>query len=141
MDGRVFGPEPMGIAAELLTVPLPARFSYDADRNLFFLNLEGMTVNAAEQVEAVTAEVDRWLAAVGKRVHLIVNYDNFTLAPHLAEAYLDAVRRLSEKYYDGVTRHTASAFLRLKLGDMLAGRGVAPHVYESRSEALSWLSR
>ena len=138
MDARIFRPEPMGIAEDLLTVPLHVRFAYDADRNLFFLNLEGMSVTTAEQVEAVASEVDRQLAAVGKRVHMIVNYDNFILAPHLVDDYLEALRGVADKYYAGVTRYTTSAFLRLKLGDMLGRRGVAPHVYESRQEAVSW---
>ena len=35
----------------------------------------------------------------------------------------------------GVTRYTTSAFLRMKLGDALLKRRVAPHIYESREEA------
>jgi propionate CoA-transferase len=138
MDARIFRPEPMGLAAELLTVPLHARFGYDPEQNLFFLNLEGVTVTAAEQIDAVVAEIDRQLAAVGRPVHLIVNYDNFSLAPDLRDAYLAAVAALSDKYYASVTRYSTSAFLRLKLGDMLADREVAPHIYESRREAVSW---
>ena len=38
-----------------------------------------------------------------------------------------------------VTRYTTSGFLRLKLGQALAQRGVAPHVYESSDEALKHL--
>jgi propionate CoA-transferase len=34
-----------------------------------------------------------------------------------------------------VTRYTTSGFLRMKLGDALARRGVAPHIYESGDEA------
>jgi propionate CoA-transferase len=40
-----------------------------------------------------------------------------------------------------VTRYSTSAFLRLKLADQLADRGLAPHLYESRHEALAWLAR
>jgi propionate CoA-transferase len=39
------------------------------------------------------------------------------------------------KYYEGVTRYTTSTFLRMKLGDELARRDVAPHIYETREEA------
>jgi len=34
-----------------------------------------------------------------------------------------------------VTRYTTSAFLRMKIGDALNRRNVAPHIYESRAEA------
>ncbi|OPX98767.1 MAG: hypothetical protein A4E60_02976 [Syntrophorhabdus sp. PtaB.Bin047] len=38
-------------------------------------------------------------------------------------------------FYESVTRYTTSAFLRMKLGDELEKRGVAPHIYESKEEA------
>ena len=40
-----------------------------------------------------------------------------------------------ERYYVGVTRYTTSAFLRVKLGDALREREVAPHIFESEAEA------
>jgi len=141
MDARIFLDEPMGLKEELLTIPLEARFAYDADRNIFFLNMEGMSLNTPEQVEAIVAEVDKRLAAVGKKVPLAVNYDNFYLAPDLADAYFAAVRGLEERYYESVTRYTTSAFMRLKLGAHLSERGLAPHIYESRQEALDWLGK
>jgi propionate CoA-transferase len=42
---------------------------------------------------------------------------------------------MSERHYDSVRRYSTSAFMRLKLGEALAARGVAPHVFESREEA------
>ena len=45
------------------------------------------------------------------------------------------VNALADRYYWGVTRYTTSSFLRMKLGDALAQRGVAPHIYESAEEA------
>jgi len=41
MDERIFREEPMGLKGDLLTVPLEARFAYDAERDIFFLNMEG----------------------------------------------------------------------------------------------------
>ena len=40
-----------------------------------------------------------------------------------------------DQYYADVTRYTTSGFLRMKLGDALEKRGVAPHIYESAAEA------
>jgi propionate CoA-transferase len=138
MDARLFRPEAMGLKDELLAVPLEARFAFDPEANLFFLNLEGMSVTTAEQAEAITTEIDKRLAAVGKEVRLVVNYDNFSVAPELHDTYIGAVRGLTERYYTDVTRYTTSAFMRLKLGEMLSSRGVAPHIYESRQEAVNW---
>jgi propionate CoA-transferase len=140
MDERLFRKELIGLNDDLLTVPLEARFIYDADRNIFFLNLEGVSVSTSADADAIVAEVEKRLAAVGKKVHVAVNYDNFYLAPDLADAYAAAVRGLAERYYEEVTRYTTSSFMRLKLSGHLAERGLAPHIYESRQEALSWLS-
>ncbi|HUO40441.1 MAG TPA: hypothetical protein VMU34_22510 [Mycobacterium sp.] len=45
--------------------------------HLFFLNFEALSVQTPAQLEAVTAEVEKRLAAVGKKVRVVVNYDNF----------------------------------------------------------------
>jgi propionate CoA-transferase len=141
MDARIFRDEPMGLKDDLLTVPLEARFTYDADRNIFFLNMEGMSLNTDGEADAITAEIEKRLAAVGKKVPVAVNYDNFYLAPDLADKYASVVRGLAERYYESVTRYTTSSFMRLKLSGHLSERGLAPHIYESRQEALDWLRR
>ena len=38
-------------------------------------------------------------------------------------------------YYEGVTRYTTSAFLRMKMGEELEKRHLAPYIYESPEEA------
>ena len=41
-----------------------------------------------------------------------------------------------DRFYSGVSRYTTSGFfLRVKLGQSLEKRGVAPHIFESASEA------
>jgi propionate CoA-transferase len=72
---------------------------------------------------------------LGKRVYAIVNYDNFAIDPALLDRYSAMVRGLMDNYYAEVTRYTTSGFLRMKLGDALEKRGVAPHIYESAAEA------
>jgi propionate CoA-transferase len=71
----------------------------------------------------------------------VVNYDSFSLGPEAVDDYIAALRGLAERYYAGVTRYTTSSFLRLKLGQTLAGRDVAPHIYEGRTEAMTSLRR
>ncbi len=138
MDARIFADGPMGLKDDLLTVPLDARFDYDAARNMFFLNMEGMSLATLDEVESIGTEIEKRLAAIGKKVLMVVNYDNFYLAPTLTDAYVTLVRRLSEQYYAGVTRYTTSSFMRLKLSERLSHRGLAPHIYESRQEAMNW---
>jgi propionate CoA-transferase len=141
MDARIFAHGPMGLKDDLLSVPLEARFAYDTERNMFFLNMEGMSLIAPDDVESIGTEIEKRLAAIGKKVQMVVNYDNFYLAPELTDAYVTLVRRLAEHYYADVTRYTTSSFMRLKLSEQLSNRGLAPHIYESRQEAMNWHAR
>ena len=43
MDARIFREPPMGLEADLLNLDLAERISYDAERNILFVNLEGAT--------------------------------------------------------------------------------------------------
>ena len=135
MDARIFGSEPMGLKDDLLTISLEDRFTYDPMENIFYVNLEGYTVTGSDQVEEIKSLVERILTPVGKRVHTIVNYDNFSILPDFVDEYTGMVEYVVDRFYSGVTRYTTSAFLRMKLGDALQKRGVAPHIYESQEEA------
>jgi propionate CoA-transferase len=139
MDPRIFTAEPMGLKDDLLTMPLEARFAYDAERNMFFLNMEGVSLVTADDVKAIGTAVHERLADIGKKVQMVVNYDNFYLDPALTDDYISGVRGLAERYYASVTRYTTSSFMRLKLTRQLHHRDLAPHIYESREEALNWL--
>ena len=141
MDARIFADEPMGLKDDLLTVPLEARFAYDAERNIFFLNMEGLSLISYDDVEAIVTEVDKRLSAIGKKVQMVVNYDNFFLAPDLVDDYAALVRELAERHYASVTRYTTSSFMRLKLSEQLSHRGLAPNIYESRQEAMKWFGK
>jgi propionate CoA-transferase len=135
MDARIFGATPMGLKEDLLSLQLAERLTYDADQNFFFVNFEGLAVTKAEMVEEIRAAVEAILAPLGHKVYTIVNYDNFRILPELVNEYTDMVKYLIDRYYAGTTRYTTSTFLRMKLGDALQKRDVAPHIYESSEEA------
>jgi propionate CoA-transferase len=135
MDERIFRDEPMGLKEDLLTLKLEDRFTYDPAENLFFVNFEGFTITNSRTVEDIRAAVERILSPVAGKVYTIVNYDNFSITPDLVDEYTDMVKYLVDNYYSGVTRYTTSTFLRMKLGDALKQRDVAPHIYESSVEA------
>ena len=65
----------------------------------------------------------------------IVNYDNFSILPELEDEYIRMVQFVVSEYYSDVTRYTTSAFLRMKLGDGLKKRNLAPHIFQSKEEA------
>jgi propionate CoA-transferase len=137
MDVRIFRPEPMGLRDDLLTIPLDQRFTYDPQQNLFFVNFERFSVHNRAEIRALVKAVESKLAPLGHRVYAIVNYDNFSILPELLDEYCAAVRGLVDRFYSGVSRYTTSGFLRMKLGEALEKRGVAPHIFESAAEAQS----
>ena len=135
MDAAIFVDAPMGLRARMLAIPLAERFTYAPEQNIFFVNFERLSIRSTQDIEDVRIEIERQLTPLGRKIYAIVNYDNFSLPPELIDAWTDMVQRLVERFYWGVTRYTTSGFLRVKLGDALAQRGVVPHIYESAEEA------
>ena len=136
MDPRLFGDAPIGLRDALLRLPLEARFKYDADKNILFLNFEKLEVTTADDVDAIRRNVERLCEPLGHKVYAIVNYDGFVLQRNVEDAYLEMVRDVVERFYLGVTRYTTSSFMRAKLGTGLTDRNVAPHIFETEHEAL-----
>jgi propionate CoA-transferase len=135
MDKRIFADGPMGLRDQLLRMPLERRFTYHPGENRFFVNLEGHSVHSHEDVEKIRRIVENRLSPLGRKVYVIVNYDNFEIFPDIIDEYSAMVRDLVDRFYSGVTRYTTSSFLRAKLGGALKQRAVAPHIYESAEEA------
>ncbi len=135
MDAAIFAEGPMNLRERMLSVPLPRRLTYAADQNVFYINFERLAIRTRQDIADVRAEIERQLEPLGRKVYAIVNYDNFAIAPELIDAWSEMVKALMERFYWGVTRYATSNFLRMKLGDALAQRGLAPHIYESAEEA------
>jgi propionate CoA-transferase len=141
MNERIFAPEPMGLAGDLLSLPLEERLTYQPEENLFFVNFEGYYVKTSRQIEEIRQAVLAILEPVGRKVYTIVNYDNFNILPDLMDEYTEMVKEFVEKYYIKTTNYTSSAFARMKLGDALREKKVTPHMYETRKEAEKELKR
>jgi propionate CoA-transferase len=141
MDGRIFRPEPMGLERDFLGFrDLPSRISYDPERNILFLNFEGLRVRNEQDVAAVQEAVESRCKRIGRFVNVVVNYDSFRMDDSVYDAYAKMIRYLEKTYYATVTRYTTSAFMRAKLGEELEKRDVAPHVFETADEAREFLS-
>jgi propionate CoA-transferase len=140
MDERIFRPEPIGLRETLLGIPLEQRFSYDPLEELFFVNFEGLSVRSAAEIARIRHLVAERLLPLGHKVYAIVNYDRFSILPELLDEYSATVQALTDRFYSGVTRYTTSGFLRIKLGDALGRRQLAPHIYETAEEARTHLA-
>jgi len=135
MDTRIFKAGPMGLEQELLGLSLAQRISYDEARNTIFINFEGFQVRTTEDVDLIRREMEARCRAIGHKVALVANYDGFYLDPVVSDAYFSMITYMQNRYYSSASRYTTSAFMRLKLGAGLAERNLAPHVFETWSEA------
>jgi len=139
MDKRIFLSDPMGLRDDLLRMPLEQRFTYHPEKNQFFVNFEGHVVRSHQDVERIRRIVESMLSSVRRKVHVIVNYDNFSIYPDILDEYSAMVRDLADRFYSGGTRYSTNGFLRSKLGDALGRRALAPHIFESADEASAHL--
>jgi propionate CoA-transferase len=135
MDVRIFLPQPMNLERLLVGLSYAERVSYDQERNILFLNYEGLQLKTLDDIELVRSELETRCRAIGRRVSTIANYDGFELDPAIADAYFTMLTYMQNRYYKSVSRYTTSAFMRIKLLDALAKRDLAPHVFESREKA------
>ncbi len=140
MDPRIFRPESLGLRGRLLDLDLSDRLAFDANRNILFLNFEGLHVRSSRDVAAIRETVTQKVREIGKRVAVVVNYDSFRLDDEVAREYADMVRDMEDAHYTLVSRYTTSAFMRVKLGRELT-RTVRPHIFESKAEAQAFHSK
>jgi propionate CoA-transferase len=135
MDRRIFLDEPMELMSELLNLKLSERISYDSDRNILFLNLEGWSVRKKSDIDDLRkALVDARIAA-GRRVNSVVNHDGCRIAEDLYDDYAEMIQYMSENHYLTTARYSTSAFMRVKMQEALHKRGLAPHIFERKEEA------
>jgi propionate CoA-transferase len=136
MDARLFEAPAMGLKQLLEHRPLVERISFDPRTEVVFINFAGLAVRTEEDLASIAEAVEAVCAPLGRRVRAVVNYDGFSVAPHLADAYAELVAKLVDRFYERVTRFTSSAFLRLKLGASLSTHHVTPAIYDSQLQAL-----
>ena len=140
MDLRIFRPEPMGLDTHLLNLDLPDRITYDPQRNILFLNFEGMYIRVKDDIVALRRLLEDRCRKIGKRVGVFINYDSFRISEDTLDDYADMDRYMLEHYYTTITRFATSAFMRMKLGQAFTRRNIAPHVFEKKEDAQAFLA-
>jgi propionate CoA-transferase len=140
MNPRLFTEGTMGLRERMLELPLGERISYDPERNTLFLNFEGLHLRDLSQLEALRDAVTAKCQTIGKRMAVVVSYDQFVLDPGLETAYAATVADLERDCYGAVSRYTTSAFMRLKLAQVIT-REVQPHIFESLQDAQAFHSQ
>ena len=115
MANDLFAPEPMGLRERLLATPLDQRLELNAQRDVLFINFEGLAVDNIEDVHTIEARVTALLEPLNERVAVVVNYDSFTIAPSLIGPYTQMVQQLRARFYSRVTRYGTGGFLKARL--------------------------
>ncbi|HYD94371.1 MAG TPA: acyl CoA:acetate/3-ketoacid CoA transferase [Noviherbaspirillum sp.] len=136
MDARIFMDEPMKLKETLLSISLEDRMQYDSKKCAAFYNFQGLRVMTRKDVEDIRHAAEKLCHPVGRKVKVIVNYDDFQIDENIADDYWAMVKDLHEKYYTHVSRYTTSAFMRMKMGTALESRGLAAHIFETQQEAV-----
>ncbi len=139
MDKRIFIDEPMGIITDLLNLNLKERVTYDASRNILFLNLEGYNIRTKADIADIKKLLIDTCKKAGKRVNSVINHDGCRISENLYDAYAEMIDYMSTNHYATTTRYATSAFLRMKMQEALRKRGLAPHVFERKEDATSFL--
>jgi propionate CoA-transferase len=134
MDAAIFTDAPLGLG-ERSPLTLDERVHYRAHDNLVFINFEGLIVNTSDDAEMLAGFLDRRLHELGRRVHLIVNYDNFELGRPATPRFFEMVREHERRYFLSSTRYSTDAFLRRKLGRAFAEARLSQQIYHSFEDA------
>jgi propionate CoA-transferase len=139
MNPLIFRDEPMELMSELMNLKLHERVSYDHERNILFLNLEGWSVRKKGDVDDLQKVLVDACVKAGKRVHSVVNHDGCRIAEDLYDRYAEMIDYMLQHHYKSTTRYSTSAFMRMKMQEALAKRGLQPHIYERKEEATKFL--
>jgi propionate CoA-transferase len=140
MDPRIFRDGLMELR-HASPIPLEDRFRYDAGENVAYVNFEGLALDTREDVAGLAAFLDERFSAIGQRVRVIVNYDNFSLAPAASSAYEAMVAHNQESYFISSSRHSTNAFFRRQLASHLAPARLERTLYRDLRAAKGGLSR
>lgn len=135
MDARIFREEPMGLLDDLLNANLADRVTYEAERNMMFVNLEGWSIKKKQDVEDLTRVLEDACQKTGRKVKSIVNQNGFRVAEDLYEDYMKSVVYLLKRYSITTAHFSTSGFMRLKMREALSSRSLRPHIFETSEEA------
>jgi propionate CoA-transferase len=130
MDEAIFREPRMGLR-DRSPLSLEERLSYDADHDRMYVNFEGLRLLTEDDVEELARFLDERFAALGKKVNVVVNYDNFEFGPAAEPRFLEMVRHNDSRYFLSSTRYSTNAFFRRQLSERFEAAKLAEHVYRS----------
>lgn len=139
MDERIFRPQLMGIQQQPLMRP-EERLSYNPASNVLYINFEGLHIETIKDAYELSRRLEAAVSAVGKKVHAIVNFDNFHLNSSAADTFFELVQDHQERHFLSSTRYSTNAFFRHQLGHDFDRASLARSIYRSFDEAIEHVS-
>ncbi len=134
MDARIFLEGKMGLE-ESSPMSFEERLSYDAENNVVYANFEGMGIETEEDAGKLADYLDRYFSGLGRKVHVVVNYDNFGLGPAARDTFFAMVKHNEDNYFLSSTRYSTDAFFRHQLKEDFAEADLGQRVYRDFDEA------
>jgi propionate CoA-transferase len=134
MDARIFSEGKMGLK-ESSPMSLDERVSYDAENNVVYANFEGMNIGTEEEADKLADYLDRYFSRLGRKVHVVVNYDNFDLGPAARDTFFAMVKHNEDNYFLSSTRYSTDAFFRHQLKEDFAQADLEQRIYRNFDEA------
>jgi propionate CoA-transferase len=134
MDARIFLEGKMGLE-ESSPMSLDDRLSYDAENNVVYANFEGMSIGTEEEADKLADYLDRYFSKLGRKVHVVVNYDNFDLGPAARDTFFAMVKHNEDCYFLSSTRYSTDAFFRHQLKEDFAEADLGQRIYHNFDEA------
>jgi propionate CoA-transferase len=136
MDAAIFSDEPMGLSLGS-PIDLEERLKYDAGNNVLYVNFEGLSIETADDARKLADFLDQKLSRFGKKVHVVVNYDNFYLGPRAKDDFFRMVEHNEENYFLSSTRYSTNAFSRHQLKERFAAANLEQRIYRDFGETRS----
>ena len=134
MDARIFVEGKMGLK-ESSPMSLDERVSYDAENNVVYANFEGMNIGTEEEADKLANYLDCYFSRLGRKVHVVVNYDNFDLGPDARDTFFAMVKYNEDNYFLSSTRYSTDAFYRHQLKEDFAEADLEQRIYRNFDEA------
>jgi propionate CoA-transferase len=113
---------------------LEERMVYDEADDVAYVNFEGMRLLTVQDATMLAEFLDARFRELGKRVNVVVNYDNFVVGEEAAPTFFAMIRH-NEQYFLSVTRYSTNAFLRRQLGRRFTEAKLDDRLYRDLGEA------
>ncbi len=116
MGEAIFKTGSMGMIRTLLRLDLDGRITYDAERQVLFLDFEALVVRRREDVDRIRQAVEARIRPLGHKVAAVINYDHADIGDEVVDAYAEMTRYMEATWYTTVSRYATDAFKLMKLG-------------------------